>query len=114
MSDPINHLFQSDYSHLMMLARTRLARECASISTRTLVHELYLNLHDRSDLRFASKEQFFAYASRAMRSLLIDRARARAASKRAAKWLPLNCDENVPDATGTPEQWAALDESLER
>jgi RNA polymerase sigma factor (TIGR02999 family) len=114
MNDPINNLFQNDYSHIMTLARARLARERSSISTMTLVHELYLNLNDRSGLRFASREQFFAYASRAMRSLLVDMARERVARKRSAELLPLIRGQNVADSAGTPEQLVALDEALQR
>jgi RNA polymerase sigma factor (TIGR02999 family) len=114
MSDPINNLFQNDYWHIMTLARARLARERSSISTMTLVHELYLDLNDRAGLQFASREQFFAYASRAMRSLLVDLARERVARKRRAELLPLTSGRNVADSAGTPEQLVALDEALER
>src|SRR5688572_15562944 len=114
MSDPIDNLFQNDYSRIMTLARARLARERSPISTMTLVHELYLSLTDRDDLRFASREQFFAYASRAMRSLLVDMARERIAKKRSAELLPLTWGQDVADGAGTPEQLVALDEALER
>jgi hypothetical protein len=70
MTDPIVDLFQNDYAQIISMARARLARERSPISTMTLVHELYLNLNDRNDLRFGTREQFLAYASRAMRSLL--------------------------------------------
>lgn len=106
--------FQDHYPHVLSMARARLARERAPISTGTLAHELYLDLQGRGDLDFGSREQFLAYASRAMRSLLVDMARERLASKRSAEWLPLTLGEEVADSAGTPEQMLALNQALER
>jgi RNA polymerase sigma factor (TIGR02999 family) len=114
MSDPLEALFVEGYSQILVLARARLARERAPISTITLAHELYLNLHERTDLQFGTREQFLAYSSRAMRSLLVDMARERIAKKRSAELLPLTLGGDVPDAGGTPEQLVALDEAMER
>ena len=71
--------FQASYDEVLSLARRRLAAHRSPVSTTTLAHELYLNLHQRDDLNFATREQFLAYSSRAMRSLLIDMARERMA-----------------------------------
>jgi RNA polymerase sigma factor (TIGR02999 family) len=114
LADPIDAKFQEVYPQILHLARTRLAREHAPVSTATLAHELYLNLRDRPDLKFATREQFLAYSSRAMRSLLVDMARQRLAQKRFAELLPLTLGENIADQGGTPEQMVALDEALER
>jgi RNA polymerase sigma factor (TIGR02999 family) len=106
--------FRDSYAQLLALARARLARERSPISTGTLAHELYLNLRDRKDLQFASSGQFMAYASRAMRSLLVDMARERLAQKRHAELMPLTLGAEVPDLGGTPEQLVALDDALSR
>jgi RNA polymerase sigma factor (TIGR02999 family) len=106
--------FQANYSEILRLARARLSRERSPISTVTLAHELYLNLRDRDDLRFGSAAQFMAYASRAMRSLLVDMARERMAQKRSAELMPLTFGADVPDLGGTPEQLVALDDALTR
>jgi RNA polymerase sigma factor (TIGR02999 family) len=55
-----------------------------------------------------------AYASRAMRSLLVDMARERMAQKRHAELMPLTLGADVPDLGGTPEQLVALDDALTR
>jgi RNA polymerase sigma factor (TIGR02999 family) len=111
----VQDAFQSHYVQLLALARARLARERAPISTRTLAHELYLSLQGRDDLSFASLEHFLGYASRAMRSLLVDMARERIAAKRDAELLPLTLGHEVADrAGGSPEQLLALNEALER
>jgi RNA polymerase sigma factor (TIGR02999 family) len=106
--------FQEAYPELLRLARARLAREQAPISTTTLVHELYLELQARPELRFATRQAFFAYAARAMRHLLVDLARERLAAKRQAELLPLTLGGDIADAAASPEQVMALNQALER
>jgi RNA polymerase sigma factor (TIGR02999 family) len=110
----IESSFRDHYAELLALARSRLSREKAPISTGTLAHELYLNLQGRNGLRFETMEQFLAYASRAMRSLLVDMARERIAQKRSAELLPLTLCAEVADRSGTPEQILLLDQAFER
>lgn len=114
MSQGFETRFQASYSDILRLARARLSREHSPISTMTLAHELYLNLQGREDLQFGSAAQFLAYASRAMRSLLVDMARERLAQKRSAQLMPLTLGADVPDLGGTPEQLVALDDALSR
>jgi RNA polymerase sigma factor (TIGR02999 family) len=106
--------FQASYPDILRLARARLARERSPISTVTLAHELYLNLRERENLQFATVAEFMAYASRAMRSLLVDMARERLAQKRSADLIPLTLGIAAPDLAGTPEQLIALDDALAR
>ena len=114
MAEGFETRFEANYPDILRLARARLSREQSPISTVTLAHELYLNLCDRDNLKFASAAEFMAYASRAMRSLLVDMARERLAQKRSAELLPLTLGANVPDLGGTPEQLVALDDALTR
>jgi RNA polymerase sigma factor (TIGR02999 family) len=59
--------------------------------------------------------EFLAYASRAMRHLLVDMARERVAAKRHADLLPLTLGHDAIDVgAGTPEQLLALNQALER
>jgi RNA polymerase sigma factor (TIGR02999 family) len=106
--------FSANYADILKLARARLSRERAPVSTVTLAHELYLNLRDRQDLDFPTPGAFMAYASRAMRSVLVDMARERLAQKRSAELMPLTLGAEVPDLSGTPEQLVALDDALTR
>ena len=112
MIGTMEEAFRREYERILVLARSRLAKEKAPISTVTLAHELYINLRDRGDLEFASREQFFCYVSRAMRSLLIDMARERVARKRTVELLPLTFGSHVADQGGTPEQLVILEEAL--
>ena len=115
MDRTVNSAFDDAYAELMRLARARLSCEHAPISTGTLAHELYLKVQHRRDLRFDTRLEFLAYASRAMRSLLVDMARQRLAARRDAELVPLMLGADVIDPHGgTPEQLLALDEALNR
>lgn len=114
LDEPLKKLFSADYAHILALARQRLAHERAPVSACTLAHELYLNMSRSDGLKFGSRQEFLAYSSRAMRSLLVDMARERLAKKRSGELLPLTCGADVPDDCGTPEQILAMDDALER
>lgn len=72
------------YAQLRELAHARLRNERAGGTLRSteLVHEAYLRIAAEGPKGWASRAQFFAAAAEAMRRILIDRARARAAEKR--------------------------------
>lgn len=80
----VDALFATLYPELRKLARSCLrghARD-ACVNTTVLVHESYERLATRSGLAGVTQPQFFAYASRVMRSVLVDLARERLAAKR--------------------------------
>ncbi len=114
MNHSARSAFEAAYADLLRLARARLAREQAPISTVTLAHELYLDMQGRGDLRFASQAEFMAYAGRAMRSLLVDMARERLAQKRSAELLPLTLGAAMADPAARPEQVLAMNQAFER
>lgn len=81
-------LFAAVYDRLKMLAGARLAqvRPHESLDATGLVHELYLRFGARDEPRFAGPAQFFAYAAKAMRHLLSDRARDRLRLRAGGDW----------------------------
>ena len=83
------------YDALRRLARARRRSERSdlSVNTTALVHEAYLKLVDLRQPRFRDRAHFLAMASRVMRRLLVDHARARKAKKRGNDALPLELDE---------------------
>ncbi len=80
----VDELFALLYGELHRLAEHALRRDggALTVGPTTLLHEAYLNMAGRAAVGFADRSRFLAYASRAMRGLLIDYARRRQATKR--------------------------------
>ncbi|MCA8954424.1 MAG: sigma-70 family RNA polymerase sigma factor [Planctomycetes bacterium] len=72
------------YDELRELAARQLRNERSdcSLDTTALVHEAYLRLVDSPAVTARGKSYFFAASARAMRQVLVDRARARDAARR--------------------------------
>ena len=82
--EALDELTAAMYERLRELAHHRLSaapRE-HSLNTTGLVHEAYLRLADGRRTSLFSRNDFLAMASRVMRNVLVDRARARCAEKR--------------------------------
>ena len=78
-------LLQRIYADLRQIARARLRGERAdTLGTTALVHEAWLAMARQEQASFDSRQHYFAYAAKAMRHILIDRARQRGADKRQA------------------------------
>lgn len=76
-------LFSFVYDELKKIARNRLsAGEHWATQTTTLVHETYLRMVKGDDASWANRHHFFWAAARAMRDILVERARHDAAAKR--------------------------------
>jgi RNA polymerase sigma factor (TIGR02999 family) len=76
-------LFTVLYAELHNLAQRQLRRNGSLTLTPTmLLHETYLDMSSRASVAFPDQARFLAYASRAMRGLIIDYFRSRSAQKR--------------------------------
>ena len=60
-----------------------------TLQTTALVHEAYLRLVDMQEVGWQGRAHFFGVAARAMRSVLVDHARARRAAKRGGGIAPV-------------------------
>ena len=82
----LNELVALLYDELRRLAAFHLRAERAphTLQTTALVHEVYLKLLQGSQRSFSDRVHFLAVASRAMRQILVDYARARVTRKRSA------------------------------
>lgn len=112
---PLDQLFGEVYHELRRLAhRQRTPSDGATLDTTALVHELYLQM-SRNDLKFAQTRQFYAYAARAMRHLLVDRARERARMKHGGDLRRTEYNESLEGSVRVdPQQALELDEALQR
>jgi RNA polymerase sigma-70 factor, ECF subfamily len=72
------------YQTLHRIAQSQLRKERPdhTLQPTALVNEAYLKLFGHSEIEFADRAHFFAVVSRAMRRILVDHARARAAARR--------------------------------
>jgi RNA polymerase sigma factor (TIGR02999 family) len=107
------------YATLRQLARRQRALEAAhTLETTALVNEAYLKLLDKSDVTFTDRAHLYAYMSRVMRHLLIDRARRKNAQKRQAPEMTMGvARSDIIDVLALDEaltRLAALDERLAR
>jgi RNA polymerase sigma factor (TIGR02999 family) len=110
-------LFADVYSHLKAMAARQLAKtpRGSTLETTALVHELYLRMSAHQDLNFGHRARFFAYAARAMRHLLADRARDRLRLRAGGEWQRITLtgsDEQL--AIDSAEQAIVLDAALQR
>lgn len=109
-------LFASLYDQLRRMARWELRRRGPkfTLGATTLLHEAYVNLHSRQEVEFPDRARFLAYASRAMRGLIIDYSRRRQAIKRGAAFELTSLPTEVPDQAADFEQLEQLSEAIER
>lgn len=97
----MNQLFTTLYGELHAIAQHRLRRDGPELTlgTTTLLHEAYLNISSREGVNFPDQARFLAYASRAMRGLIIDYLRGRRAQKRGGQFeITVSDLENVAAA----------------
>jgi RNA polymerase sigma factor (TIGR02999 family) len=84
-----------------------------------LVHEAYLRLTTAGAVEWRDRSHFFAVASTAMRRVLLDHAKARAAEKRGGGAIRISVDdEHLRDAAvaadQSPETLLAINDALTR
>jgi RNA polymerase sigma-70 factor (ECF subfamily) len=102
------------YDELLRLARLHMRRERTghTLEPTALVHEAYARLAD-ADLTLQDRRHFFAVASRAMRRILVDHARARGSLKRGEGASRVTLGEEIP-APEAGVDVLELDEALTR
>jgi RNA polymerase sigma-70 factor, ECF subfamily len=89
-----NQLFPLVYDEMRRLARAMMNRQTTghSLQPTDLVHNVFLKLANAENATWENKKHFMAVAARAMRSILVDHARAKQRKKRKAgdKRVPLD------------------------
>jgi RNA polymerase sigma factor (TIGR02999 family) len=108
-------LFASLYAELRQIAQGALRRNGPqlTLSPTTLLHEVYLDLSKRDSLQFPDRGHFMAYASRAMRGLIIDYARERRAQKRGGGFDITALPTVVPDVSVEVSELQPLSDALD-
>lgn len=111
------------YQELRSLAAAKLAQERPgqTLQATALVHEVFLRLVVKPDGRSKEPNQhwdgrghFFAAAAEAMRRILVDRARRKAATKRGGELDRVELDPDLVAAPEVREDLVALDAALDQ
>jgi RNA polymerase sigma factor (TIGR02999 family) len=100
----LNELMPLIYDELHRIAKRFLRgqRPDHTLQPTALVNEACLKMFDAPDARFADRAHFLAVASRAMRQVLVDHARAGAARKRGGGEQRVAWDDNIDGEAGQP------------
>lgn len=94
-----DELFAAAYPELRKLARARLHNGGRNtvLDTTSLIHESYLRFLGADQLRLEDRQAFFAYASRVMRSVIVDTVRERQAERRGGGQAELTLNTLIRD-----------------
>ncbi len=103
------------YAELKKIARDQLRGERGDVTLQptALVHEAYLRLVDESTIDKRGRRYFFGVAARAMRQILIQHARERAAKKRGGDLCRVTLGHDVAVTEGRDVDILALEEALD-
>ena len=116
--DAFDRLVETVYEELR-----RMERRPAHVDGRTagqtldtvgLVHDAYARLVDESGIDWQDRSHFFAVAARAMRFVVVDRARRWGAQKRGAGVVPATLDPELVGEAEPAEVVLAVDQAIER
>jgi len=104
------------YDELRAIARAQLAREKpgATLQATALVHEAWLRLVGEEDPGWSGRAHFFGAAARAMRRILVERARERSREKRGGALERVSFDSGLTFGPEPAEDLVAIDEALEK
>lgn len=110
------------YNELRRLAAVHMANERSgsTLQPTALVHEAYVRLLGATEVEWHNRGHFFAAAALAMRRILVDHARARAAQKRGGGGVRMDGEAvntiAAPESTAShePVDLLALDGAIDR
>lgn len=103
------------YAELRKIAARSLKRERPNhtLQPTELAHEAFIKLIDVSDIDWQGRAHFFAVASRIVRQVLVDHARAKSSEKRGGGAERVELSEALCGCHGPDADLLELDEALE-
>ena len=110
----LDELFAALYPELRRIAHLRLRHgpPDADFGTTALVNECYIKFCTASRLDATDRRHFFAYSATAMRSIVVDIARAKASERRGSNAPHVTLDEEIGGAVGGEDQILRVHEAL--
>jgi RNA polymerase sigma factor (TIGR02999 family) len=109
-------VFALVYADLRRMAQRRLAHDApvTLLDATSLVHEAYLRLRQVEHIDFANRAVFMAYASRVLRSVIVDFARKRLAQRRGREAVHMTLTSEAVDDIGADDtDIVRVDEALQ-
>ncbi len=102
------------YGELKKLAESHMRRErrAHSVAATQLVNDAFMKLVGQAAIDWSGRGHFYAIASRSMRQILVDHARARGAQKRGDGATHVSFDEAVTISAERDEDILAIDAAL--
>ncbi len=104
------------YEELRKLAAAKMAHEPANqtLQPTALVHEAWLRLTGKEDVKWNGRAHFFGAAAEAMRRILVDNARRKHAARHGGNQQRLNVEDIEIAAPEKEAELLAINESLEK
>ena len=112
----LGDLFAVLYPELRRIAHARLTSNVRNtlLDTTALVHECYLKFSSAERLKPADRAHFIAYSASAMRSIIVDFARARSAERRGSGALHVTLNtELIEGIPAGEDEIIQVDEALD-
>ena len=114
-SAALDEAFSVWYPELKKIAHARLSRSGlnGSMQTTALVHDSYMKLAANPDRQFPSRLQFLAYASRTVRSIIVDTIREERALRRGGDLDLVTLDTAVQEGIGETVDVEAVNAAMD-
>ena len=113
-----DRLFPLVYDQLRALAAHYFARQGSqhTLQPTALVHEAYLKIVGGESVEWQGRAHFMAVSAKAMRQILMNHARDKAAAKRGGGWQRMTLDEAVTPPAGNARELdlIAVDDALNK
>lgn len=115
-TDAQERLMPYVYDELKRQARYLMSRERRdhTLQPTALVHEAFVRLTKQTGIDWQNRSHFFGIASRLMRQILVDHARAHSAEKRGSNQIHYSLDDIDIPVEERAESIIAMNEALDR
>jgi RNA polymerase sigma factor (TIGR02999 family) len=110
----LDRLISLTYRELHKMAKRHMEQQRPehTLQTTALIHEAYLKLVGDSAHQWESRDHFLIVASKAMRQVLVDYARAKQSAKRGGAVSVVELDDNLAGSPERAPELLALDDAL--
>lgn len=114
--DVLEEIFPLVLRELRQIAHAHMRQEGVghTLQTTALINEAYLKLVDQKNVKWQNRAHFFAIASKVMRRILLDSARARLRDKRGGGAIHIELEDAHNLSAEKSNEIIALDDALNR